>query len=459
MTSNRTGQLGPDGLGASELAPAESAYLPARMHSSIEQQTYINLGRSGILSNAIQADIRYLIRAYEMVTNYGIFPSAAPEETLPAQVGAIFALYLLYFTQPTTSKKTPIRLTITSWQNLELLYKIGFEHDLTDLIFVVHKLRRQNAFVYVAQNDRSTEKLVGENPDLQEKTEKVLIRLENKLNSASLVPTDALLRDVSKLAATYHRVKANLASVSLARRSSHIVMRHLRKMKAPEMDPREARPVPAFLRQSGGYADSSKQSNAFSNPNRVTDMNYDSSSIVEMSSSKQSRGDVRDNEGTTALAEYEGSRSTAATHESPNNSHTEHEVVDDDNPKDPREHLPFIFPLSMLQASRSEFPVQIEEMVRNYHRGRMARYEFATAGGLPRNDYSFSGISLLGKRKKKTESAALTAKEKARLRRRLIKERTEKAQNNIDQEAERIREQSADIDDPSQDSSQQVTQE
>ncbi|KAF9400866.1 hypothetical protein BGX21_003346 [Mortierella sp. AD011] len=382
----------------------------------------------------------------------------APEENLSAQIGAIFALYLLYFTQPSTSRKIPIRLTITSWQNLELLYKIGFEHNLTDLIFVIHKLRRQNAFVYVAQNDRTTENLVGESPDLQAKTERVLIRLENKLNSSNLVPTDALMREVSRLAAAYHRVKGNLASVSLARRSSHIVMRHLRKIKTPDMDPREAKPVPAFLRQSEEYADSLRHSNAFANPNRVTGVNYDSSSIAEMNLDKQSHGDIRNNERTTALEEYGGSRSTAATHESTRNSRSEH-GIDGDNPKDPHEHLPFIFPLSMLQASGSEFPIKIEEMVRNYHRSRLARYVFVTAGGLPRNDFSFAGVPLHGKRKKKAESAALNAKEKANQRRRSRRERTKKSQNNIDQEAEGAREQSVNNDDPSQDSDQRLTQE
>ncbi|KAG0019283.1 hypothetical protein BGZ80_006028, partial [Entomortierella chlamydospora] len=157
-------------------------------------------------------------------------------------------------------------------------------------------------------------------------------------------------------------------------------MRHLRKMKTPDMDPREAKPVPAFLRQSGGYADSLRHSDAFTNPNRVTGVNYDSSSITETNSDKQSHGDIRDSEGTTSLAEYDDSRFTTATHESPRNSDSEHGIVYGDNPKDPREHLPFIFPLSMLQASGPEFPIKIEEMVRNYHRSRLARYEFVTAG-------------------------------------------------------------------------------
>ncbi|KAF9173275.1 hypothetical protein BGX20_003666, partial [Mortierella sp. AD010] len=64
-----------------------------------------------------------------------------------------------------------------------------------------------------------------------------------------------------------------------------------------------------------------------------------------------------------------------------------------------------------------------------------------------------------GKRKKKAESAALNAKEKANQRRRSRRERTKKSQNNIDQEAEGAREQSVNNDDPSQDSDQRLTQE
>jgi hypothetical protein len=104
-----------------------------------------------------------------------------------AQVGAIYGLYLLYFTQPTIFKKVPIRLNIPTWQNLEMLYQLGFEYDITDLIFIIHKLRQRGAFVYVAQNTGITKELKQESQSLRDRTEKALIRMEKKMNETPFV--------------------------------------------------------------------------------------------------------------------------------------------------------------------------------------------------------------------------------------------------------------------------------
>ncbi|KAF9202358.1 hypothetical protein BGZ49_007475 [Haplosporangium sp. Z 27] len=330
-----------------------------------------------------------------------------PEEKLNVQVAAAYALYLLYFTQPSVFKKIPIRLTTASWKNLESLYKTGFENDLADLVYILHKLRDQESFVYIAQNKKITEKIGSADINLKARTEGALIRLESKLNSTNLVPTEPLLRDISKLAAEYRNVKANLISVSLARRSSHIVMKHLRKLKAPDMDPEEMKPTPTFLGER----------EALVGP-IVTHATSSSSTIHNSTAGKRTSEQSSpiahspvDNV-ITGLETSDRSSITVESHIPTGDNHAENEMDKHDYNENFRTHLPFIFPFSMLQASKSEFPIELEEVVRRHHRNRVVRYKFAAAGGLSRrNEYTFGDLSLIENRKKKRKIMSSAADE------------------------------------------------
>jgi hypothetical protein len=136
-----------------------------------------------------------MLMANEMVSGLNINKSPFfhiieyldPEEKFTVQAGAIYGLYLVYLTQPTIFKKVPIRLTISTWENIELLYQLGFQYDVTDLIFIIHKLRQRGAFVYVAQNMSPSKELKQGSHNLRDRVEKTLIRMEKEMNESGFV--------------------------------------------------------------------------------------------------------------------------------------------------------------------------------------------------------------------------------------------------------------------------------
>jgi len=69
----------------------------------------------------------------------------------------------------------------------ESIYKESFERNVPDLIFVIHKLREGNAFVYVAQNDVVSKPLMAENQFVVDQAEKMLIQAENSIQNTALV--------------------------------------------------------------------------------------------------------------------------------------------------------------------------------------------------------------------------------------------------------------------------------
>ncbi|KAF8933599.1 hypothetical protein BGZ58_006239 [Dissophora ornata] len=396
----------------------------------------------------------------ENISCYCYFLS--PEETFPAQVGAIYSLYLLYFTQPTVFRKVPVRLTITAWQNLELLYQIAFEYDATDLIYVIHKLRDRGAFLYVAQNDRISKELRDENADLLDRTERTLVRMEKKINASPLVPVDTLLSDLSKMAAMYHEAKADLVSLSLARRSSEMVMAHLSKLKPPDLNIREATPLPAFLKDKmiareapsgisarsaatiATTADDSSLRSANKNVARIPEPLPDRPLIMfeqlpptsedATFSSSDTRPDPNQNFTSVLATEPPVSESTASIG-SPNQNYRNPDY-DDIAPRaspSKKRHakrpvtLPNVFSYSMLQASRADFPQKIENISRNYIRDRIARFEFAATGGLPRNEYRFPETPLMVKRRKPLEIDQEDPEEKERLRMEQLEEKKARA--------------------------------
>ncbi|KAG0258277.1 hypothetical protein BG011_003391 [Mortierella polycephala] len=153
----------------------------------------------------------------------------------------------MYFTQPTLFRKTPIQLTVDAWQRLEHLYQAAFECDATDLIYIIHKLRDRNAFVYVAQVERASKELKDMNVDLRERLERSLIRMERKATDNPLVPVKPLLQDLSSMTLKYHNAKVDLVSLSLAERASVLVMNQLKGKELSDTDIRMAKPLPAFL--------------------------------------------------------------------------------------------------------------------------------------------------------------------------------------------------------------------
>ncbi|KAG0302953.1 hypothetical protein BGZ98_007107 [Dissophora globulifera] len=351
---------------------------------------------------------------YEMLLDF-----LSPQEAFTAQTGSIFALYLLYFTQPTAFKKVAIRLTIPAWQNLELLYQIAFDHDATDLIYVIHKLRDKGAFMYTAQNEKLSRELRDANTDLHHRGERTLIRMEKKINASPLVPVKPLLMDLPHIATLYREAKADLVALSLARRSSEMVMEHLSSLRPTDLDMRGVTPLPPFVKDrtvsahpSGTspvgqlYSDSAQGIAGSLADKTVAAIHHPLShrplSVFEREQQQKQEGALpaetvdypmdteRDSTYTPRASRPEGDYSALG-------------AISSKRGKKKRSLLPYVFPFSMLQASRADFLVPIENITRNYLRDRMVRLEFTTSGGLPRNDYQFPESSLMQGRNKPLE--------------------------------------------------------
>ncbi|KAG0365793.1 hypothetical protein BGZ54_006194 [Gamsiella multidivaricata] len=334
-------------------------------------------------------------------------------ETLPAQVGAVYGLYLLYFTQPKNFKKVAIRLTIAAWQNLELLYKLGFDYSATDLIFIIHKLRDRGAFMYVAQNEKISKALMNENDDLSERAERTLVRLEREMNNSVLVPVDGPLKQFSELATEYHNAKVELIDVSLAKRASEMVMAHLCRIKPPDLDLATAKPRPAFLREKHApTSPSPTQFKAGSTTGRFVDTDGDnareatatSNTDIEMTEASSSSREPLTGPTPASSVRAVASSSSVSRRQGPGprqpytRPHVSQTESNPDDGKVTRKRemskkkkriLPNVFPLSMLQASTPYFADQIDDVVRRYFKDRLSRFEFAVGDGLSRNDYKF----------------------------------------------------------------------
>ncbi|KAK3825384.1 MAG: small nuclear RNA activating complex, subunit SNAP43-domain-containing protein [Benniella sp.] len=403
----------------------------------------VPLGRTGIYSRAIHDDVQKLIRAYEEKdrTDFPTFSTIweeqefsmihfgcgeriareqfmsvlyerfleylAPEEVFTAQVGAIYGLYLLYFTQPTIFKKVPIRLNIPTWQNMEMLYQLGFEYDITDLIFIIHKLRQRGAFVYVAQNTGITKELKQESQSLRDRTEKALIRMEKKMNETPFVPYHTMLTDLKTIASRYIQVKSDIVSVSLARRASEMVMARLIESNPSSLDLHGVKPIPTFLiprppSQSPQVDDDTAMisaNNAIVSNEPTQDQHdetmncADDEPMFDLDRPLPTFEDLIASHRVTSTRDDSAPESNPTPGTSYKPQTSRHTVA---GPKLSEQisriatvPLPSVFPQSILQASTTIFPVYVEDISRRYNQCRVARQEFAAAGGLPQNDYKF----------------------------------------------------------------------
>jgi len=69
---------------------------------------------------------------------------------LSLRVGVIYALYLLYYGQPSNFPKAPIRVTPESWKQLLELETMTIQQEIAEAVYVFHKLRADDAFVFTA---------------------------------------------------------------------------------------------------------------------------------------------------------------------------------------------------------------------------------------------------------------------------------------------------------------------
>ncbi|KAK3845806.1 MAG: small nuclear RNA activating complex, subunit SNAP43-domain-containing protein [Linnemannia gamsii] len=368
-----------------------------------------------------------------------LFGYLSSEETLSVHAGAVYGLYLVYFTQPTSLKKIPIRLTIDAWHIVETVYKQAFDQGAADLIYTIRKLRDSNAFVYVAQEEPISRPLLSANEFVADHLERTLIQAESAMQSNTLVPIEPLLSGMSSLAAEYRKAKAGLVSLALARRSSEIVMQQLLRSKPTNMNVKDAKPLPHFLEKQSTLG-------TISGPSPITaatgtavlpttissdagQISSDDSSDEEMEIGGQpaSMPTLVTTSTSSAPTRPTGEASTAGIRASVTGevtgpmagSETVSAVsgpakVSTQEVHAPRfirraggkgieSTLPSAFPLSMLQSTAFSISTQTEDIVRDYYKHRHLRYEYTGSGGLTLNNNEYPEQLLLANRTRKRE--------------------------------------------------------
>ncbi|KAF9119136.1 hypothetical protein BGX30_004060 [Mortierella sp. GBA39] len=267
---------------------------------------------------------------------------------------------------------------------------------------------------------------MGNNEFVTIEVEKKLIQTERAMHDAVLVPIEPLLSDLSSLAGQYRKAKIGLVSLALARRSSELVMQQLLRAKPTNMNLKEAKPLPQFLtgqstfgaaQQSTGpssitaaaamTASSNARQTLLSDDNSDTDMEIRTESTVPSVRPASPQSYDQSSSATTSATLVQGSTvgtSTASTMAGSSNAPVASYVRRGrgGNPV-PQSTLPSAFPMSMLQSTTSSIGPQVEDMVRDYYRHRLLRFEYVGSGGLTLNENEYPEEFLLAHRIKKRE--------------------------------------------------------
>ncbi|KAG0019773.1 Small nuclear RNA activating complex, polypeptide 1, 43kDa [Podila clonocystis] len=291
-----------------------------------------------------------------------------PDIPFNVRTGALFSLYLIYFTQPKSFARQPIPLTRRMLFMLDTIYQHATDLKASDLVFTMHKLWTADAFQFVAQHNRTGKKL-DDTEEVNLFVEKSLISMEKKINEKSLIPVEPIANELYQAAKSYHAAKLGLTSVGLAKKASEVMMAHLQTLKPADMDIAKAQPN---LRRSD-----------------APDMTSEDTSLTNRGSSKDDdNGEARTGEGDMEMAEMSSTapHSGMGSAEGPSTKRRRDSNLPDLTKRVP---LPSIFPVSMLESSQGLISLEIEQRMRTHLYNRVHRVEYASAGGLQQNDNKF----------------------------------------------------------------------
>ncbi|KAF9572142.1 hypothetical protein EC968_010228 [Mortierella alpina] len=228
----------------------------------------------------------------------------------------------------------------------------------------------REAFVYVAENEKVHKSLMDDNESIRTRLERTLIHTEKAITAKSMI--------------------------------------------RPGMNLMKASPIPEFLEKDPTITQSNRAAGERSrvgggNPEGDPDPDIIEIDTIAPATASSTGGSLVD------------AGADAESISGPNEEHVLQESI-----LEPRENYPIprIFNLSMLQASVSDFPVRIEDMLRQFGKDRMRHFEFAAAGELSRHMYRFpQQESIIAKRKRvhdgldKVQRRSLKRKLKTVLRR------------------------------------------
>ncbi|KAG0380336.1 hypothetical protein BGX24_008902 [Mortierella sp. AD032] len=355
--------------------------------------------KTALYTSALRSDISDLMETYKEheTRAVGVLANGnanacylSSEETLSVHAGAVYGLYLVYFTQPTSLKKIPIRLTIDAWHIVETVYKQAFDQGAADLIYTIRKLRDSNAFVYVAQEEPISRPLLSANEFVADQLEKTLIQAESAMQSNALVPIEPLLSGMSSLAAEYRKAKAGLVSLALARRSSEIVMQQLLRSKPTNMNVKDAKPLPHFLEKQSTLG-------TISGPSPITAA---TGTAVLPTTISSDAGQISSDDSSDEEMEIDGQPASIPTLVTTSTSSAPTRPTGEASTAGIRASVTGAVTGPMAGP---ETVSATEDIVRDYYKHRHLRYEYTGSGGLTLNNNEYPEQLLLANRTRKRE--------------------------------------------------------
>ncbi|KAK9765820.1 hypothetical protein K7432_005537 [Basidiobolus ranarum] len=227
------------------------------MTSTEETTDYIPLGSTGIYKKALEQDIRALLLTYQKkqspnfesfsetwselnfsLIHFGCTEKNARElfmnamyqlvldyfddhRALEIKLGILYALYLLYYTQPETFPKVGIRVTLETWKGLWELYQLCGELKLTDGLYIFHRMKEDGAFIYVAWLESEPRNSSEETLDNEGATRR-LYHFEKEIltNSMGGISELGINNSLGSIASRYGEMKRKIINTDVAHKAS-----------------------------------------------------------------------------------------------------------------------------------------------------------------------------------------------------------------------------------------------
>ncbi|KAJ2724595.1 hypothetical protein GGI07_001848 [Coemansia sp. Benny D115] len=220
-----------------------------------DTKSVVNLGRTGVYLSAIEGDVRTLMRTFQRLQaydigsffdvwralNFSLIHFVATEKNsrqnfmrtayrlilghfledaiLEIRIGVVYALYLMYFTQPVNFPNIGIRVPMDMWRQLTRLYQYCSEAEIRDVVWVFDKMMEDGAFELVAwlDDNEGILRLDGDEDGVSARVASRLAQVEHEVMGAAqggLGDLAASKRQIS-LAETYRANKRRLVHTRL----------------------------------------------------------------------------------------------------------------------------------------------------------------------------------------------------------------------------------------------------
>ncbi|ORX66185.1 hypothetical protein DL89DRAFT_73020 [Linderina pennispora] len=224
-----------------------------------DTKALVNLGRTGVYLSAIEGDVRTLMRTFQKlqaydfesfcavwkVLNFSLIHFVATEKNsrqnfmrtvyrivlnhlqqgalLEIRIGVVYALYLLYYSQPVNFPNIKVRVSMEHWAVLTSLYQYCRGSEIHDIVYIFDKLREDAAFELVAWIDEHEGILRLESDEgVGGRVATRLAQIEHEVMGSAQgnIGDPAAAKRQLKLAEEYRNVKRRIINSRLAERAA-----------------------------------------------------------------------------------------------------------------------------------------------------------------------------------------------------------------------------------------------